>query len=32
MDNCSNPDYINSSMNLFLDALNIFSAVNTLNK
>jgi FtsH-binding integral membrane protein len=32
MDNCSNPDYINSSMNLFLDTLNIFSAVNTLNK
>jgi FtsH-binding integral membrane protein len=32
MANCSNPDYINSSMSLFLDALNMFSAVNNLNQ
>jgi len=32
MANCSNPDYINSSMSLFLDALNIFTAVNNLNQ
>jgi FtsH-binding integral membrane protein len=32
MQNCSNPDYINSSMSLFLDALNMFSAVNNLNQ
>jgi len=29
---CADPDYIRSSMNLFLDALNIFSAVNNINQ
>ena len=30
--NCADPDYINSSMNLFLDVLNIFSAVNNISR
>jgi len=30
--NCADPDYINSSMSLFLDVLNIFSAVNNLSR
>jgi FtsH-binding integral membrane protein len=30
--NCADPDYINSSMSLFLDVLNIFSAVNNISK
>jgi FtsH-binding integral membrane protein len=30
--NCANPDYINSSMSLFLDVLNIFSAVNNVSR
>jgi len=29
---CVDPDYIRSSMNLFLDALNIFTAVNNINQ
>jgi FtsH-binding integral membrane protein len=30
--NCADPDYINSSMSLFLDVLNIFSAVNNVSR
>ena len=29
---CVDPDYIRSSMNLFLDAMNIFTAVNNINQ
>ena len=31
-DKCVNPDYINQSLDLFLDSLNIFSGVTMLNE